>query len=49
MDVYAHLFPGTFSRLVDALDDATSRNPRATAALASVETVSTAPGRRSGP
>lgn len=39
MDVYGHLFPGAFGRLVDALDDATSRNPRATAALASVETV----------
>lgn len=30
MDVYGHLFPGTFARLVDALDDATGRNPRAT-------------------
>lgn len=31
MDVYGHLFPGTFARLVDALDDATNRNPGATA------------------
>src|SRR5262249_40153030 len=30
MDVYGHLFPGTFARLVDALDDATARNPGAT-------------------
>ncbi|HEV8311042.1 MAG TPA: site-specific integrase, partial [Methylomirabilota bacterium] len=31
MDVYGHLFPGTFARLVDALDDATARNLPATA------------------
>jgi len=30
MNVYGHLFPGTFARLVDALDDATGRNPSAT-------------------
>lgn len=32
MDVYGHLFPGTFGRLVNALDDATIRNPGATSA-----------------
>ena len=31
MDVYGHLFPGTFGRLVNALDDATIRNLGATA------------------
>jgi hypothetical protein len=31
MDVYGHLLPGTFTRLVDALDSATDRNPRAAA------------------
>jgi hypothetical protein len=30
MDVYGHLFAGTFARLVDALDDATGCNPAAT-------------------
>jgi hypothetical protein len=30
MDVYGTLFPGTFARLVDALDDAPIRNPGAT-------------------
>lgn len=30
MDVYGHLFPGTFARLVDALDGATGRNLPAT-------------------
>jgi len=30
MDVYGHLFPGTFAKLVNALDDATERNPAAT-------------------
>ena len=27
MDVYGHLFPGTLGRLVNALDDATIRDP----------------------
>jgi len=31
MDAYGHPLPGTFARLVDALDDATNRNPHATA------------------
>jgi len=31
MDVYGHLFPDTFPRLVNALDQATIRNPDATA------------------
>ena len=30
MDVYGHLFPGTFARLVNILDDATDSNPTAT-------------------
>jgi len=30
MDVYGHLSPGTFGRLVNVLDDATNRNPGAT-------------------
>jgi integrase len=30
MDVYGHLFPGTFAKLVTALDDAAERNPGAT-------------------
>ena len=30
MDVYGHLFHGTFARLVEVLDDATGRNPGAT-------------------
>jgi hypothetical protein len=30
MDVYGHLFPGAFSRLVDALDEVTERDPRVT-------------------
>ena len=31
MDVYEHVFPGTFQKLVTVLDDATERNPGATA------------------
>lgn len=42
MDVYGHLFPGTFARLVDALDTpasgATGRNPSATGRPAETET-----------
>ena len=30
MDVYGHLFPGTFARLVNVPDEATDRNPGAT-------------------
>jgi integrase len=31
MDMYGHRFPGTFAKLVTALDDASGRNPAATA------------------
>jgi hypothetical protein len=31
MDVYGHLFPGTFARLVDVLDGETTRDPGVTA------------------
>jgi integrase len=30
MDVYGHLLPGSFAKLVNALDAPTGRNPRAT-------------------
>src|SRR5262245_65062183 len=32
MDVYGHLLPGTFSKLVNVLDEATGSNPGATSA-----------------
>ncbi|MBI2462431.1 MAG: site-specific integrase, partial [Candidatus Rokubacteria bacterium] len=37
LDVYSHILPGTFAAQVAALDDATSRNPRATSTPEPVE------------
>jgi hypothetical protein len=39
VDTYRHLFPGTIKAAVDGLDDATRRNPGATAVAGTLRVV----------